>query len=76
MPTTPCPISDCFAATVFALQISGTVRDTPPDRIAFQELSPAPLRCARLTDCCIDTWPAVQRDGEPAATVPRSGDIV
>ena len=35
------------------------------DRIAFQELSPAPLRCARLTDCCIDTWPAVQRDGEP-----------
>ncbi len=35
------------------------------DRIAFQELSPAPLRRARLTDCCIDTWPAVQRDGEP-----------
>ena len=30
MPTTPLPISDCFAATVFALQISGTVRDTPP----------------------------------------------
>ena len=60
-----CPISDCFAATVLALQISGTVRDTPPDLDRLPRTFRVPLRRARLTDCCIDTWPAVQRVGEP-----------
>jgi hypothetical protein len=38
---------------------------TPPRPDRVPRTFPAPLRCDCLTDCRIDTWPAVKRDGEP-----------